>query len=86
MSLVSCRNVLIYMQPQLQQHVLKLLHFALGAQGILFLGSSETLGDLREEFVTLQPKWKIFRKRRNTTLSVGQFARQADCQSNINFY
>ena len=76
MNLVSCRNVLIYMQPQLQQHVLKLLHFALAARGILFLGSSETLGDLGEEFSTVQPKWKIFRKRRNRTLSVGQISRQ----------
>ena len=76
MNLVSCRNVLIYMQPQLQQHVLRLLHFALASQGILFLGSSETLGDLGEEFTTIQPKWKLFRKRRNTTLSVGQISRQ----------
>ncbi|MEM8831201.1 MAG: chemotaxis protein CheB [Cyanobacteria bacterium P01_G01_bin.19] len=76
MNLVSCRNVLIYMQPQLQQHVLRLLHFALANQGILFLGSSETLGELSEEFSTVQEKWKIFRKRRNTTLSVGQITRQ----------
>ncbi len=76
MNLVSCRNVLIYMQPQLQQHVLRLLHFALANQGILFLGSSETLGDLGEEFSTVEPKWKIFRKRRNTTLSMGQITRQ----------
>ena len=76
MNLVSCRNVLIYMQPQLQQHVLRLLHFALASQGVLFLGSSETLGDLSEEFSTLQAKWKVFRKRRDTTLSMGQITRQ----------
>ena len=76
MNLVSCRNVLIYMQPQLQQHVLKLLHFALASGGILLLGSSETLGNLGEEFITLQSKWKIFRKRRDISLSVGQISRQ----------
>ena len=76
MNLVSCRNVLIYMQPKLQQHVLKLLHFALASRGILFLGSSETLGDIGEEFTTIQPKWKVFRKRRNTTLSMGKMSRQ----------
>ena len=74
MNLVSCRNVLIYMQPQLQQHVLKLLHFALAAEGVLFLGSSETLGDLGEEFSILQPKWKLYRKRRNIALSTGHIA------------
>ena len=76
MNLVSCRNVLIYMQPQLQQHVLKLLHFALASKGILFLGSSETLGDLSEEFASLKAKWKIFHKRRDVALSVGQITRQ----------
>ena len=64
------------MQPQLQQHVLLLLHFALASQGVLFLGSSETLGDLAEEFSIMQPKWKFFRKRRDIALSMGQITRQ----------
>ncbi|VEP12508.1 Protein-glutamate methylesterase [Hyella patelloides LEGE 07179] len=76
MNLVSCRNVLIYMQPQLQHQVLRLLHFALAPQGILFLGGSETLGDLSEEFSIVHTKWKMFRKRRDITLSIGQIARQ----------
>ena len=75
MNLVTCRNVLIYMQPQLQQHVLRLLHFALASQGVLFLGSSETLGDLAEEFTIVQPKWKFFSKRRDIALSIGQITR-----------
>ena len=76
MNLVSCRNVLIYMQPQLQQQVLRLLHFALAPQGMLFIGGSETLGDLAEEFSIVHSKWKMFRKRRDVTLSIGQIARQ----------
>ena len=76
MHLVSCRNVLIYMQPQLQQHVLKLLHFALANKGVLFLGSSESLGELSEEFSTLHPKWKIFCKQRNNSLAIGQISHQ----------
>ena len=75
MNLVSCRNVLIYMQPPLQRQVLQLLHFALANQGILFLGSSESLGDLNEEFTTLQVKWKLFRKRRDVSLSTTQLNR-----------
>lgn len=77
MSLVSCRNVLIYMQPQLQQQVLHLLHFALASQGVLFLGSSENLSDLAEEFETVQSKWKLFRKRRDAKLPLMPMARQA---------
>ena len=75
MNLVSCRNVLIYMKPGLQKHVLQLLHFALANQGILFLGSSESLGDLSEEFTTIQSKWKLFRKRRDVSLSTTQINR-----------
>ena len=46
MDLVSCRNVLIYMQPELQHQVVRNLHFALKAKGALFLGESEALGEL----------------------------------------
>ncbi|MGF1489304.1 MAG: CheR family methyltransferase [Prochloraceae cyanobacterium] len=77
MSLVSCRNVLIYMQPQLQQQVLRLLHFALAKDGFLFLGSSETLGDLAGEFRAIEPKWNIFSKRRDASLSIMPIARQS---------
>ncbi|MEO0373312.1 MAG: chemotaxis protein CheB [Cyanobacteria bacterium P01_A01_bin.17] len=70
MSLVSCRNVLIYLQPDLQQRVLRNLHFSLIAQGILFLGESETLADLQEEFGTLHQRNKIFQKLRDVRLPI----------------
>jgi two-component system CheB/CheR fusion protein len=76
MNLVSCRNVLIYMQPQLQQQVIRLLHFALLPEGILVLGSAESLGNLAEEFRPVEPKWKIFRKRRDASLSILPVPRQ----------
>ncbi|MGB3533590.1 MAG: chemotaxis protein CheB [Microcoleaceae cyanobacterium] len=77
MNLVSCRNVLIYMQPQLQHQVLRLLHFALAPQGTLLLGSSENLGSLAEEFTTLNSRWKIFLKKGETQLSLLPITRQA---------
>lgn len=68
MNLISCRNVLIYIRPPLQQHVIRTLHFSLRSKGVLFLGESETVGDLQEEFITLDAKWKIFQKRRDVRL------------------
>ncbi|HIK13076.1 MAG TPA: PAS domain S-box protein [Oscillatoriaceae cyanobacterium M33_DOE_052] len=56
------------MQPQLQQQVLRLLHFSLAPQGILFLGNSETLGDLSAEFARLDNNAKIFQKVREIQL------------------
>ncbi len=44
MDLISCRNVLIYLEPELQQRLLPLLHFALRPEGFLLLGGSETVG------------------------------------------
>lgn len=70
MNLVSCRNVLIYMQPELQQKVLRNLHFALAVRGTLFLGESETLGDLEDEFESLDKRNKIFQKLRDVRLPV----------------
>ncbi|MEA5467850.1 CheR family methyltransferase, partial [Spirulina sp. 06S082] len=70
MNLISCRNVLIYMKPDLQQQVLRMLHFSLGSQGVLFLGSAEVLGILEGEFLTLNSKWKIYRKKRDNPLSL----------------
>ncbi len=73
--LVCCRNVLIYMEPQLQQQVLRLLHFSLAPQGILFLGNSETLGDIGEEFIAFNSTWKLFQKRRDIPLSLSPINR-----------
>jgi len=70
MHLISCRNTLIYMQPKLQQQILKMLHFSLDNKGILLLGLAETLADLTNEFIPLHPQWKFYQKRRNVRLSL----------------
>lgn len=68
MHLICCRNVLIYMQPQLQKQVLRNLHFSLTTKGYLFLGKSETVGDFEDEFVQVKNKIKIFQKQRDVLL------------------
>lgn len=70
MHLISCRNVLIYMQLSLQQHVMRMLHFSLMHKGILFLGAAETPGDLIEEFSPVYERCKIYQKRRNVRLPI----------------
>ena len=68
MDLVSCRNLLIYLQPPAQKKALSLFHFGLKTSGVLVLGPSESPGELAEEFETLDPRWKIYRKRRDIRL------------------
>ncbi len=66
--LVTCRNLLIYLQPIAQKKALSLFHFALKTGGHLFLGPSETCGEINEEFAAVDQHWRIYRKRRDTRL------------------
>ena len=66
--LISCRNVLIYLTPDVQRRVLSLFHFGLRVGGTLILGPSETVGDLAAEFETVDQHWRIFRKLRDVRL------------------
>lgn len=68
LDLITCRNMLIYLQAQVQRKVLSLFHFGLRTGGALFLGPSETPGEISGEFETLHQHWKIFRKRRDVRL------------------
>ena len=52
MNLVSCRNLLIYMQPEVQDKILRMFHFALNPEGYLFLGKSETIGETSRALYT----------------------------------
>ncbi|MBC8550354.1 MAG: PAS domain-containing protein, partial [Candidatus Brocadiales bacterium] len=62
LDLVSCRNVLIYMDTVLQRKILPLFHYTLNKNGCLFLGTSETIGGFSDLFTTLNSKWKIYKR------------------------
>ena len=63
MDLISCRNLLIYMGPELQKRVLPLFHYSLRQDGALLLGNSETVGEFVDLFSTLDRKWKLYRRK-----------------------
>ncbi|MCB9714779.1 MAG: PAS domain-containing protein [Myxococcales bacterium] len=71
LDMVSCRNLLIYLQPTIQRKVLSLFHFGLRKGGVLLLGPSESPGDILEEFETLDSQRRIYRKRRDIRLLPG---------------
>ncbi|WP_233524407.1 chemotaxis protein CheB [Mucilaginibacter conchicola] len=60
--LVTCRNMLIYMNNLLQQKVLSTFHYSLNKDGYLFLGSSENASSLKDGLTEISGKWKIFQK------------------------
>ncbi|MBI4303212.1 MAG: PAS domain S-box protein [Chloroflexi bacterium] len=63
MDLICCRNLLIYLENEVQKKLAPLLHYALKPGGLLFLGTSETIGEASDLFTALDKKWKIYQRR-----------------------
>ena len=92
MDLVSCRNLLIYLEPAAQDKVLSLAHFALREDGYLFLGNAETVGQRDHLFATVSKRWRIYRRvgpARSPALDFSQWpvrdgpVRQADAKPKL---
>ena len=63
MDLVSCRNVLIYLEAATQRKIMPMFHYALKPHGLLVLGSSESIGSSTDLFEPADHKYKIYRKK-----------------------
>jgi two-component system CheB/CheR fusion protein len=67
--LISCRNLLIYLNSNLQARLLPLLCYSLNKNGVLFLGSAETIGKHSDLFLALNKKEKIYQQRDGVLLN-----------------
>src|SRR5216117_2416655 len=63
MDLIVCRNVLIYLEPELQKRVLSIFHYALKDPGFLMLGVAETVGPLADFFSVVDKKYRVYAKK-----------------------
>lgn len=63
LDMLVCRNLLIYLQSELQKQLVPMFHYAINTGGLLFLGSAETTGDRTDLFETIDSKRKIFRRK-----------------------
>jgi two-component system CheB/CheR fusion protein len=63
LDLVCCRNLLIYLESDVQRRIFELLHFALKPSGILFLGSSESPTKRKDLYEVISQQWRIYRKK-----------------------
>jgi two-component system CheB/CheR fusion protein len=75
LDLISCRNLLIYFKPELQEKVMRIFHYSLYDNGVLFLGKSETVGKCGSLFSEIDRKNKIYLKRSIATPVIGAFGR-----------
>jgi two-component system CheB/CheR fusion protein len=60
--LLSCRNLLIYLSPELQKGLLPLFHYSLNPGGVLLLGKSETVGEFTDLFAMLDDRARLYRR------------------------
>lgn len=63
--LISCRNLLIYLEPALQKKVMSLFHYALKPDGFLFLGTSESTDEFPYLFNPVNRRWKLYQRAAN---------------------
>jgi len=62
LDILSCRNLLIYLSPELQKKLIPLFHYSLNPGGFLFLGSAETVGNFTNLFAPLAGKKQLYRR------------------------
>ena len=73
LDLVTCRNLLIYLEPDAQQGIIALFHFSLEKGGAMMLGNTETVGRHGAVFETLSKKWRIYTRPAATRLDIVNF-------------
>ncbi|MFD1096279.1 CheR family methyltransferase [Salegentibacter chungangensis] len=61
MDMVACRNLLIYFQPAIQKKAINVLHYSLKQDGVLLLGTSESVSSHKDSFSEIDRKWKIYK-------------------------
>ena len=71
LDLISCRNLMIYMGPELQKKIIPLFHYALNPGGMLFLGTSETIGEYLELFTPVDRQARLY-QRKDDVAGVGR--------------
>lgn len=73
LDLISCRNLLIYLEPDIQRKLIALFHFSLKPGAYLLLGPSETIGHHIDLFDVASKKWRIFRRISPTRHDIVEF-------------
>lgn len=68
--MIVCRNLLIYLNPALQQRLVPVFHYALRSGGVLFLGSAENIANRNDLFETMDGPTRIFRRKAGARQSV----------------
>ncbi len=83
LDVISCRNLMIYLKPELQDRLLKLFHYALRENGLLLLGRSETVGRQSSLFTIKDRKNKIYYRRNVHSPITAGFSRRRSLATSL---
>jgi len=70
LDLLSCRNLLIYLDAALQKRLMPVFHYALRPHGLLFLGTSETVDGFDDLFTAVDKRWKLYARKETAATSL----------------
>jgi len=74
LDLISCRNVLIYIEPVVQRRLISLFAFSLSSGGYLFLGKSDAIASQSVYFTPISAKWRIYRRSAASPPAIPEFS------------
>lgn len=83
LDLISCRNLLIYLETDVQKRIFEMFHFSLKREGLLFLGSSESPSRRKGLFETISQSSRLYRKVGDTSAKSGSFPVGSDSKRRI---
>lgn len=63
LDIISCRNLLIYLEPETQNKIISVFHYSMKPGGVLFLGPSEGIGGFQYLFPVIDRRWKIYQRK-----------------------
>jgi len=78
--MISCRNLMIYIDTALQKKILSLFHYSLNENGVLLLGTSESIGGASDLFSAIDVKWKIYRRNADSESAITDYFRLPLCE------
>jgi two-component system CheB/CheR fusion protein len=73
LDLISCRNLLIYLGPELQKRVIPMLHYGLKPNGYLMVGTAESLSSYSDHFTLIDKKYRIYQKKKTASRLITYF-------------
>jgi len=75
LDMVSCRNLMIYLDATLQKKMIPIFHYTLNPGGVLLLGTSETIGEYTDLFGPIDSKWKVYQRKEGLSSGIVDYSK-----------